>query len=259
MMFQSTSGSNETKTSQATKSDALIIRFLILVMLVALAGLLLTGCGGESGPGLTATSTGWKCDVPTTTMGNFSAGSVSTKYFVVVEDDVAAACEETKAWATMNPSQATAILPSAANGQISIQGADCSDAAHDFKGTSGTSWCVKLVQSVNVTASGVYNSPTFSTLESEQKCTGLPSDGSTCLASVVYTSSSYEDPEGAVCGAYGSNSDAYGVDSPVCVAAAISPVDTSQSYEGSMMGDDGIWAICSTTGTFLGWMCTDGE
>jgi hypothetical protein len=246
---------NRTKVSQLVSSDVLAAWFVILVLLAALAALMLSGCGGDSGPGLTATSTGWKCDVPSTTMGD-----VSTKYFVVVEDDVAAACEETKAWATKNPSQAAAILPSVANGQISIQGADCSDAAHDFQGTSGTPWCVKLAQSVNVASNTIYNTPTVSTLESGQKCTGLPSDGSTCLASVVYTSSSYEDPEGGVCGAYGTYSDTFGIDSPVCVAAAISPVNTSpQKQDGSMMGDDGIWAICSTTGTFLGWMCTDGE
>jgi hypothetical protein len=221
---------NRTKVSQVVNSDSLITFFLILVLLVSFAGLLLTGCGGDSGPGLTATDAGYpKCEIPSPTgdaPSTLYGVARDTPNYIVVADDVEAACNETKVWESQEQ----------ASWLTAVKGADCSDAAHDFKGTSNVSWCVNLIQASEL-----------STVDSSSNCSGLPSDGSTCLASVVNNAALYPVPSNETC--RGGASTTVNTNSPVCVIAAVS---IGASVNQTMNRN---WAICSQTGVFLGWSC----
>jgi len=233
---------NRTKVSQVVNSDSLITFFLILVLLAAFAGLLLTGCGGESGPGLTEVDGGWQCEIPSPTgdqdvvvpPGNKVAPARTRAQYIVIATNVETLCNNYKAWATAQNKK------NGVTNDTALSGLDCSDAAHDFEGTSGYYWCVDLVQPSEL-----------ATLKSSSYCKGLPSDEFSCIESVV-ENFEYTPPLGSTCQGTGQTADVK-LNSPACEAALIVP---GAVVNNSMTRD---WALCSQTGVFMGWMCGSGQ
>jgi hypothetical protein len=232
---------NRTKVSQVVNSDSLITFFLILVLLVSFAGLLLTGCGGDSGPGLTEVDGSWQCEIPSPTGDQnvvVSPGKVAPARdraeYIVIATNVETLCNNYKAWAIAQDKK------NGVSNDTAMSGLDCSDVAHDFEGTSGYYWCVDLVQPSEL-----------ATLKSSSYCKGLPSDEFSCFESVVENGSEYTPPLGSTCQGAGQSADVQ-LSSPACVAALIAP---GAHVNNSMTRN---WAICSQTGVFMGWMCGSG-
>jgi hypothetical protein len=206
-----------------------VLKLLPVVLLIASCD------GGEAGPGLAYTDAGVACSIPSPTGDSLTPTGVArnTAHFVVIEDDVVAACNEMKAWRTV-----------AFPGDTSFQGIDCSDPAHDFQGTTTQSWCVALIAQDKLAAT-----------YSSAGCTGLPSDGSTCLANAANSGAVGYTMDGSTCTSPFNSAGSSSTTTPSCVAAsvvsmrAVSPARTPTMLVRS-------WAICSPAGKFLGWMCT---
>jgi hypothetical protein len=239
---------NRTKVSLVVNPDSLITFFLILVLLASFAGLLLTGCGGESGPGLTTTDAGWpKCEIPSPTGDQKSSlygVARDTPNYVVVVDTLKPACEGSKAW-----NEYESKFPYEPGYVQMSSGIDCSDPADNFIGTSTYPWCLNLIPNSDITN---VTSSSFKVSGSDGDCTGSPTDGTTgsyCLAAMFSNKSGSVSAE--TCRGDGPPSDAE-VNSPSCMIAAISsgPTPVPTVLTGPL------WAVCSQSGVFLGWSCS---
>jgi hypothetical protein len=145
------------------------------------------GVGGAGG-GLLRSDAGFiSCPIPEPTASQV-APSGSAPTFLVVTNDVSNACIKFK---TANP-----LISTLTSSQLTVPtaGIDCSDVAHDFKGSTDIVWCVSVVAPDGV-------SP----------CNGGPTGSPTCLATGVgimatttnYLHGSYLNHNWGVCSSSG--------------------------------------------------------
>lgn len=172
-----------------------IVKILAIGILFAALGHLCAGCDSgdesnvalDSGPGLTygkpepGTDAGFiSCSVPSSQPSN-------TVYFILVANDVRSMCETFKSQyskatnceaqdvtnCTVQPGYGNQILST-----VPTAGIDCSDAAHDYRGTTGVPW-------------GIW----FLALDGKSPCnatfTGVPACLAMGMGVLPYTSTSH--------------------------------------------------------------------
>jgi hypothetical protein len=118
---------------------------ILAAVLLVVSGHLLAGCDGPSdlgnSSGLKYSDSGMPyCDIPSPTGTNAAAGHT----YVVVGDQMGNGTQilSDDVVATRCESEKSQKIVSINGQQVSTAGLDCSDAAHDFQGSTGTTWCV---------------------------------------------------------------------------------------------------------------------